>query len=149
VPAVLPMVRAICELHVQWDAQRFDIRPEVIDLYERWLPQRASDPESIFLVGETVEVDSKRLVAYLVATIEDSIPIYWTARCGWIHDTWVQPPFRRQGLARALVQEAVGRFKSMGITQIRGETAIANDASRAMLRSLGWRDGTIEMMTQQ
>lgn len=146
VPAVLPMVRAICDLHVQWDPQRFDVRPEVVEMYASWLPTRAADPESVFLVAE--DAGDHRVIGYVVATIEDSIPIYWTPRCGWIHDAWVEPSHRKLGIATALVREAVARLRAKGITQIRGETAVANDASRALLRNLGWREGTIEMMIQ-
>lgn len=146
VPAVLPMVRAICDLHLAWDQERFDIRPEVVDMYASWLPKRVSDPDSVFLVAE--DTQSRRVVAYVVATIEDSIPIYWTPRCGWIHDAWVEPSHRKLGIASALIADAVARLRAKGITQIRGETAVANEASRALLKTLGWREGTIEMMIQ-
>lgn len=146
VPAVLPMVRAICDLHLAWDRERFDIRPEVVEMYAKWLPQRATDPDSVFLVAE--DASTNRVVGYVVATIEDSIPIYWTPRCGWIHDAWIEPSHRKQGVAKALIRDAVARLRDKGISQIRGETALANNASRALLKSLGWREGTIEMMIQ-
>ena len=55
---------------------------------------------------------------------------------------------RGRGLARALVREAVGRFARMGVTQVRLETARANDAARALFASCGFRVSSVEMLAE-
>src|SRR5690606_28519675 len=52
VPALLPMVQAICDWHEALDPRRFDFVPGIAQRYARWLPQRIDDPESVVLVAE-------------------------------------------------------------------------------------------------
>ena len=147
VPAVLPMVRAICELHAAMDPDRFGFRPDIVERYARWLPERAADPRSVFLVAETdASAAPARIVGYLVGTVEPEIPIYWIPESGWIHDVWVDPSFRARGAARALVHAAVQRFRGIGVARLRLETARANDAARAVFASCGFRHSTTEML---
>ena len=163
VPAILPMVRAICALHESWDPARYAMLPDVVARYERWLPQRARDPRSVLLVAEPIDGDdgddgaelrdgapatAATLAGFLVGTVEDAIPIYATREFGFIHDVWVEPAARGRGLARALVREAVGRFARMGVTQVRLATARANDAARALFASCGFRVSSVEMLAE-
>ena len=52
IPTLLPMIRALCALHQSWDPDRYDFLPDIIARYEYWLPLRAADPRSVFLVAE-------------------------------------------------------------------------------------------------
>jgi GNAT superfamily N-acetyltransferase len=142
VPAVLPLVQSICDLHRAMDPERFTFRPDVLDRYAAWLPERAADSRSVFLVGEA----EGRVVAYLVGTVEPEVPIYWIPESGWIHDVFVDPAFRHRGLARALVNRAVERFRDIGVSRIRLETAAPNEGARALFRACGFRPGTTEML---
>jgi RimJ/RimL family protein N-acetyltransferase len=152
VPAILPMVDALLDLHRTWDAARFATVPHVLEMYRRWLPERAGDPESVLLVAEAVDTSAGHaapvvppLLGFIVAQVQDNIPIYTTARFGWVHDLWVEPHARGQGVATALLRACVHRLHAIGCTQVRGETAIANEAARALLARLGWRASAIEM----
>ena len=148
VPALLPMVRSLIDLHRQWDAPRFDTVPHVLEMYRRWLPERAVDPESVLLVAESADTSAapgQALLGFIVAQVQDNIPIYTTARYGWVHDLWVEPHARGRGVATALLTTCVHRLHAIGCTQVRGETAHANEASRALLTRLGWRATAVEM----
>jgi len=138
------MVGALLNEHAARDPDRFATRADVLDRYARWLPIRAADPRSVFLVAE--EPDIPGLAAFAVGSIESAIPIYATAEFGWIHDLYVVPAARRRGLARALTREAVARFGSLGVTQVRLETASFNDAARATFEAEGFRVSSIEML---
>ncbi|MCG3123206.1 MAG: Mycothiol acetyltransferase [Phycisphaerales bacterium] len=142
VPAVLPMIRAICSLHEAWDAARYGMLDDVVARYERWLPQRARDPRSVFLVAESQD----HLTGFLVGEVLDNIPIYRVREYGFIHDMWVDPAARRSGTGRALLAAAIQRFKDIGVEQIRLETALANDAARKLFESCGFRTSTIDML---
>lgn len=154
VPLVLPMVGALLDEHAARDPDRFATLPDVLDRYARWLPIRATDPRSVFLVAEEPDIPDPMkpgltkpgLAAFLVASIESAIPIYATAEFGWIHDLYVVPAARRRGIARALTREAVARFRSLGVTQVRLETASFNDAARATFEAEGFRVSSIEML---
>ena len=171
VPAVLPMVRALCDMHEAWDAERYGMLDDVVARYERWLPQRAVDVRSVFLVAEGDEFagetgrplppprsprrgehsspgggGSSRLIGFLIATIEPNIPIYRLTEFGFIHDVWVEPEARKRGVARVLVVEALRRFEGLGVRQVRLETAAANEAARGLFASCGFRVGTVDML---
>jgi RimJ/RimL family protein N-acetyltransferase len=143
VPAVLPMVRAIIDLHQSNDSQRFQTRPDVIDMYARWLPERASDPRSVFLVAEE---DGGKLAGFTICTIEPEVPIFWVPECGWIHDLWVEPWARGQGVAGAIVRGVIARFEELGVKQMRLHTGSFNDAARAVFAKEGFRPCVVEML---
>lgn len=143
IPAVLPMVRAICELHRAMDTNRFGFREDIEERYARWLPERIRDHRSVFLVAEA---PGAGVVGYLVGTVEPEVPIYWIPESGWIHDVWVEPEHRRSGAARALVHAATQHFRDIGVGRVRLETAWANDAARAVFASCGFRPSTVEML---
>lgn len=144
VPAVLPMVAQICALHEAWDADKYGFLPNPAQRYDRWLRQQANQADSIFLVAEAAP--GAILAGFLIATIENEIPIYRVRQYGFIHDLWVEPAYRQQGVARQLVQAAIDRFRQLGVDQIRLDTAAANDAARHLFASCGFRVSTIEML---
>lgn len=144
VPHVLPMVRAICDLHQARDPQRFRVLPDVIARYASWLPERAQDPRSVFVVAQ--DSTSAALLGFAVCTIEPEVPIFWVPECGWIHDLWVEPAARRRGIARAIVEFIAARFGAMGVAQIRLHTAAFNEESRALFKQAGFRPCVVEML---
>ncbi len=144
VPNVLPMVRAICQLHQSWDAARFTTIDQPEKMYEGWLRGRATDPRSVFLVVEHIG----QLVGYVVCTIEKDIPIYATTEFGWVHDLWIDPTYRNEGLGTQLTMLVIERFTEMGIKQIRLQTAQANEVGRKLFAACGFRVSTIDMLME-
>lgn len=144
VPAVLPLVRALCDLHEAADPERFRVVPDVIERYAHWLPERANDPRSVFLVAE--QPSGRGVAGFTVCTIEPEVPIFWVPECGWVHDVYVIPEARRLGVARALVREVCTRFKALGVKQVRLHTATFNDAARAAFAREGFRPCVVEML---
>lgn len=151
VPAVLPMVANLAVLHERWDPAKYGYLPEPAEMYRGWLTSRARDERSVFLVAERTDAmltDVPFLVAFLVATVEREIPIYRLAEYGFIHDLWVEEPYRHEGIGRQMVMLAVERFKQLGVTQVRADTAACNDSARALMHSCGFRPSTIEMLLE-
>lgn len=145
VSAVLPMVASICALHEAWDAAKYGFLPNPERRYQRWLSKIAEDEQSVFLVAESIP---GQVVAFLVATIEDEIPIYRLQKFGFIHDLWVEPEYRHTGIARQLVMRTKGQFAQLGVKQIRLDTASVNEAARKLFTSCGFRVSTLEMLTE-
>lgn len=144
VPAILPLVAKICALHESWDPARFGMRADVVKMYERWLPERASDPKSVLLVAES----AGRIVGYIVGSTEKTIPIYALSEIGYLHDLWVEPEMRGRGVGSRLVDAAVEKFRAIGVRQVRGETAQKNEAARRLVERLGFRISTIEVLKE-
>ena len=85
IPQVLPLVKAMCDLHKSWDPVRFNFKDDVVERYRGWLTERSTDLRSVFLVAER----NGKIIAYLIGTVEPEIPIYWQPECGEIHDVFV------------------------------------------------------------
>jgi ribosomal protein S18 acetylase RimI-like enzyme len=142
VPAVLPMVAKLAAYHEQLDPQRYDYRPDTATKYDGWLRARAADPRSVFLVADR----EGRVVAFLIATIVKTIPIYRLEETGYIHDLWVEPDYRNEGIARQLAMLAIEKFRELGMKQVRLETATENEAARKLFQRCGMRISSIEML---
>ncbi|MBD2346310.1 GNAT family N-acetyltransferase [Anabaena subtropica] len=142
VPAVLPMVVKICALHESWDAAKYGYLPQPEKRYEKWLTKLANQERSVFLVAD----NQGQLVAFVAATVEQEIPVYRTKEFGFIHDLWVEPEYRQQGIAKQIVELTIERFRQMGVEQIRLDTAAINEGARKFFASCGFRVSIIEML---
>jgi ribosomal protein S18 acetylase RimI-like enzyme len=145
VPAVLPMVRKLCELHRAWDPAKYDFVDGIEEMYRGWLTARSTDSRAVFLVADR---PGRGPVAFLIGTVEREIPIYRLREFGFIHDLWVEEDYRHEGVARQLVMRAVERFGEIGVSQIRLDTAAANEAARRLFERCGFRTSVTEMLTQ-
>jgi ribosomal protein S18 acetylase RimI-like enzyme len=146
VESVLPMVAQICAFHEKLDPAKYGFLPHPEARYRGWLTNRAGDSRSVFLVAQP-DIPN-RLAGFLVATIEREIPIYRLDEFGFIHDLWVEPEFRKQGVGKALAESAVSRFRQLGITQIRLDTAAENEPARRLFASVGFRPSVVEMLRE-
>ena len=150
VPGILPFVESICAFHHEIDPSLFDYLDDVLERYERWLPERAKDPRSVLLVAQRTESDGLRpvhdLIGFAVATVEAEVPIYHVHEYGFIHDTWVEPAWRGRGIGRALIAQTLAAFSEMGVKQVRLDTARGNESARALFRGLGFREGVMRMV---
>lgn len=143
VPAVLPMVGALCAMHERADPERFKVREDILERYARWLPERACDARSVFLVAAR---EDSTLAGFAVGTIEPEVPIFWIPECGWIHDLWVEPGDRGRGVGRSLTAGAVERFRAMGVGQVRLHAGVFNRSAREAFERSGFRACVVEMI---
>lgn len=144
IPAVLPMVAKICALHESWDSAKYGFISHVEQRYEKWFRRLVNSDRTAFLVA----ADENKLVAFVVATIQEEIPIYRLQEFAIIHDLWVEPEYRQQGIARELVTQTIERFQQIGVKQIRLDTVAPNEASRRLFASCGFRVSIIEMLME-
>jgi ribosomal protein S18 acetylase RimI-like enzyme len=145
VPFVLPMVRQLCELHRGWDPAKYSFLDGIERMYDGWLRARAADERAVFFVAER---EGKGPVGFLIGTVEREIPIYKLAEYGFVHDLWVEPAYRNEGVARQLVMQAVERFVEIGVTQVRLDTAAPNEVARKLFESCGFRASVVEMLVE-
>jgi ribosomal protein S18 acetylase RimI-like enzyme len=140
------MVRKLCELHRSWDRAKYDFVDGIEEMYRGWLTARATDPRAVFLVADREGVGP---VGFLIGTVEKEIPIYRLNEYGFIHDLWVEEDYRNEGLARQLVMLAVERFREIGTSQVRLDTAAANDVARKLFERCGFRASVVEMLREK
>jgi len=146
VPAVLPMVEKLCKLHESWDSAKYSFLPDIPQMYDQWLRERASHQRTVFLVAETAR--PAKLVGFVIGTVEREIPIYRVKEYGFLHDLWVEPEYRHEGVARQMVMLAVEKFKEMGMEQVRLDTAAENEAARRLFEACGFRESVREMLIE-
>ncbi len=144
VAAVVPMVLQLCELHRSWDRAKYDFLDGIEEMYRSWLKSRTNDPRAVFLVADR----QGQAVAFLIGTVEHEIPIYRLSEYGFIHDLWVEPEYRNEGIARQMVMQAVEQFRTIGVKQIRLDTAMPNEAARKLFESCGFRLSIVEMLCE-
>jgi ribosomal protein S18 acetylase RimI-like enzyme len=142
VSALLPMIEKICALHQAWDSAKYGFLPEPGKHYEGWLRSQIEDDLSLILAAET----QSELVGFLIATEEQKIPIYQLQAFGFVHDLWVEPAYRQQGIAQRLVQRTIDHFRQIGVEQIRLDVATANQSAAALFQACGFRPSTQEML---
>lgn len=150
IPQLLPMIAKICALHQSWDEAKYGFRPHPEQTYQSWLTRLLQHPRHVCLVAEPEPIADRDypLAAFLIATIEQEIPIYRVKEFGFIQDLWVEEPYRRTGIAQELVQATIEHFQRLGIPQIRLDTAAANQAARSLFTTCGFRPSTIEMLIE-
>lgn len=146
VPAVLPMVEKLCRLHESWDPAKYSFLPDIPRMYDQWLRERASHRRSVFLVAEASS--PRKIVGFLIGSVEREIPIYRLKEYGFLHDLWVEPEYRHEGVARQMVMLAVEKFKEIGVEQVRLDTAAKNEAARRLFEACGFRESVREMLIE-
>lgn len=146
ISAILPMVSKICALHETWDAAKYGFLPNPAQRYEGWLSKLVNNDRNIFLVAE--DETNQKLAGFLIATIDREIPIYRLKEYAFIQDLWVEPEYRRSGVARKLVIQTIEHFQNIGVQQIRLDTAAKNDTARELFAECGFRPSTVEMLIE-
>jgi ribosomal protein S18 acetylase RimI-like enzyme len=148
---ILPMVAKICELHRNWDTAKYGFLPNPERRYDGWIQKVITSKRDLWLVAEAQSLNQKpstHLVGFLAATVEREVPIYEVKEYAFIHDLWVEPDYRRAGVGRQLMQQAIAHFTEINVPQIRLDTAAINESARQLFASLGFRISTIEMLME-
>lgn len=144
IPQILPMVAKICQLHQQWDRAKYGFLPNPEQRYPQWLNRIIHRKRDLLLVAD---YDGK-IAGFLVATVEREVPIYELQEYAFIHDLWVEEQYRKLGLAKGLVKGAIAHFQSLGVSQIRLDTATPNETARQLFQACGFRPSTVEMLIE-
>ena len=145
VTGVVPMVEQLAAFLAERDRAKYEPLPQLGDMYTSWLAARATDARSVFLVAER---EPSRLVGFLIGTVEKEIPIYRLTEYGFVHDVWVEPDYRNEGLARQMVTLAAERFREIGVRQVRLDVLQGNTPARALFESCGFRPSILEMLLE-
>ncbi|MGI4842825.1 MAG: aminoglycoside 6'-N-acetyltransferase [Janthinobacterium lividum] len=114
-----------------WPAQRTDHLQEMQELCAQ--PARYAQFLAYSSLGEPQGLVEVALRGdYVNGT--DSSPV------GFLEGLYVDPAFRRQGIAAMLVQTAEQWVKEQGCTEMASDALLENTASHAMHRALGFKE---------
>ena len=95
-----------------------------------------------------VAADAGKLIGYAMFQSEIKTLLEVSHKVGDITDLYVKPIYRRQGVARQLLQSCVGRIKSRGVTDLQLRVWCMNKGAIALYRQLGFRDRMLTMQSK-
>ncbi len=67
----------------------------------------------------------------------------------YIDELWVAPAYRRKGIARALMEEAISKARQLNMWMVRLYAGKTNDAARSLYEQIGFFEGEEESMFWQ
>jgi RimJ/RimL family protein N-acetyltransferase len=131
----------LVRLHHSYDPQRW-MMPDGIEAgYARYFASQLGEEGTIILVAS----DGDEIVAYAYAAVEERNWAELRDRCGRLHDIFVIERARRRGLAKDMLRACVRRLAAQNIHLVVTTTAWQNEASQALVRSLGFRPTSVEL----
>ncbi len=126
--------------HHAWDALRFMVVEPVEKGYRWFLDSQLGEPEVVLLVAE---VDGA-IAGYLYGAFEERDWNMLLDEHGAIHDIFVDARFRRRGIAKRLLEEAITRLETR-VDQIVLGSATQNTQAQQLFASVGFRPTMVEM----
>ncbi|HVM95733.1 MAG TPA: GNAT family N-acetyltransferase [Candidatus Acidoferrales bacterium] len=136
------MGAALMRVHYDFDRQRFLAPgPNTEAGYGHFLASQAQSSDVVVFVAES----DGDIVGYVYAGVE---PLSWKElrdRAGFVHDVYVAPQARRQGIAVRLVEAAAEWLTATGVPRVMLWTAEPNGAAQRLFARLGFRRTMIEM----
>jgi ribosomal protein S18 acetylase RimI-like enzyme len=124
---------ALCEV---WQASGVHFRPTGRESRESFQAQMASGQQTA--IGAW---DDDRLVGVTLATHD--------GRKGWINRLGVLPAYQRQGIGRALINEADRVLHEQGMTMVAALVEKWNEASLGLFKSAGFRVEEVYYLTRR
>jgi ribosomal protein S18 acetylase RimI-like enzyme len=139
------LAEGLVRLHHAWDAARFFLTDDIAQGYRWYFGTLLNDEKAVLRV---VTVDGE-VAGYLFGALE---PRDWNLLLdahGAIHDLFVDPRFRRQGLAQRLLREGLAALEAKGAPRVVLSTSTANAEGRALFERLGFRATMVEMTREK
>ena len=133
----------LVRMHHAYDPARWLLVDGVETGYARFFASQIGTTDTIILVAE--DEQNGDIVGYAYAGLEERNWAELRDACARLHDVFVLERVRRQGLASRMLRECIQRLSALGAPLAVTTTAFQNEASQALLRSLGFRPAALEM----
>ncbi len=136
------MGAALVRMHHTLDPKRFFMHDGPIEEgYGKWLVRTSKSERGVIVVAEK----DHKVVGYAWGTLEDRDWMMLRDACAMLQDIWVDESARRGGIARALLNDLIARFKAKGAPRVVLMTAAKNENAQRFFDSMGFRPTMIEM----
>lgn len=135
-PVQSDKIRAIWEAKEEARRDHWDYRPATELDYHRWTTDRLFAPELW-----KVAWDGEQVAGMVLNRLDREQNVRYRRQWGYTHGVFVRRPWRRRGLARALLAQSIVMFKQMGME----ETALGVDTQNphgalTLYESMGYRE---------
>lgn len=121
------------QTHKQYDP-RFAFDSRATRDVERRIHESIRNRDSLLLVTEI----AGEVVGYIQAELHQRRPVYPVGSYGFIAEISVDEPWKRHGIGRRLVDDAIQWFHSRGVTSVELFAAESNPHSQAFWTSIGF-----------
>ncbi|MDT4859264.1 Mycothiol acetyltransferase [compost metagenome] len=129
-------------LHHQWDPNRFIATGTGTKAsYARWLRSQLEKPDVVVLAAEQEEM----IVGYAYAALEGYDYMALRRPAGVVHDLFVDPEKRNQGVGRMLLDAVIAELQGRGADLVVLSTAHRNEAAQRLFAAAGFRPTMVEM----
>ena len=142
IPALGRLGALMVTTHHAFDPKRFiAAAPHTEEGYGSFLGQQLAEPNIIVLVA----VGGIQVIGYTYAGLEGLDYMSLRGPAGVLYDIVVDPPHRRGGVGRALLDATVASLKARGAPMVVLSTAERNEPAQRLFASAGFRRTMIEM----
>jgi RimJ/RimL family protein N-acetyltransferase len=153
-PAAAALGSMLVRQHHALDPKRFALfREPMEEGYEWWLSRELANPKAVVLVAEmagasrVVEAAASepRVIGYAYGHLEGRDWMTLRDTAGIVEDIVVVPEARGQGVGTALARRLMQELTALGAPLLVTHVAWRNEASRAFMANLGFRQTMLEM----
>jgi len=108
-------------------------------------------------ISELIQEDSHQvlvaekgggLIGYVACQVEQKAPIEMSRKRSFIHDLYVSPTHRGQGVGRSLLRACLDHLKGAGPRQVRIAVWVRNEGAIRLYREMGFSDHLLVMKTE-
>jgi ribosomal protein S18 acetylase RimI-like enzyme len=132
---------ALAHVHVALDDRRFRAPGRGLQAYLEFFEPELERPESALLIAEL----DATAVGYAFVRMEPSSLEALLESSAWLHDAYVEPPFRGRGIGRQLVGAAIESARRLGSASLMLEVSPENTTARQLYERFGMRRTMMEM----
>ena len=133
--AFFPMLYTQLKERAEIDPGYFALRPDAPERFKRWIGPALQDPRHALVVAE----EDGALVGFLVATVEQDLPIFVNDEYALVRVVWVDPAHRGKGTACKMLDLAAKELGRFGLRQLRAHAAVAREIEKHVLKKAGFR----------
>jgi len=140
--AIARMWEALSAYHTRLDSRMPRAAAGAPAAYASRLIEVRSDAETRAFVAEV----EGAVVGYVLGAVVDLTPdLFEHEDVGFIADIYVEPDYRRRGIARQLFNAICDWFAAQGVRHVEWQVAVANAEARRFWEAVGGRGLTMRM----
>jgi GNAT superfamily N-acetyltransferase len=137
IESVAPAHRVFADVAALFDDYRVHQgEPPAQHLVRDWLAEQVAQHR----LGVAAAIDGDRVCGLVTTTVMPAslmLGTFW-----WIRDLYVAPPFRRRGVARALLRHVIAHARAAGALRVSLQTEAGNGPALTLYADAGFRPVT-------
>ncbi|MCW3125885.1 MAG: hypothetical protein JWO03_1543 [Bacteroidetes bacterium] len=133
IPQILPLWQDLMDTHAAMERMFMPVE-DAADKFAEYITSLL-DKES-YLVA-VAEIDTK-VVGYVIASVSNTPEVFALRRRMYIQDTVIDPAYRRQGVAKQLMDTLMAFAKERQVEKIDLLVAVKNEAGNKFWKEMGF-----------